>query len=63
LAIFADVSGQHVFPFSRVEQALEDANNILSRNFENNCQLMLRNIKEERRPEAHRSGNLEARSI
>lgn len=26
LAIFADVSGQHVVPFSRVEQALEDAN-------------------------------------
>jgi hypothetical protein len=62
LAVFADVSGQHV-PFSRVEQAPEDAINILYRNFENNCHLMLGNIKEERRPEAHRGGNLEARII
>lgn len=29
----------------------------------NNCQLMLRNIEEERRPEPHRGGSLEARII
>jgi hypothetical protein len=31
-AIFADVSGQYVFQFSRVKQTLEDGIDILNRN-------------------------------
>jgi hypothetical protein len=57
LPTFRDNTSSH---FQESSRPLKMQINILSRNFENNCQLILRNIKEERRPEAHRGGNLEA---